>query len=126
MADLIERDALLKDIRSECPESETCISCDACINCIVNRQPAVNRWIPCSERLPEPGVPVLTFDGKYMRVERHIDWIDTDEGELKGEWWIDGTEGDNYDCVGLRDGAATHWMPLPSMPEPPESEEQHD
>lgn len=51
--DLIDRGALLKDLRSECPESDICISDVACIECIVIRQPAVNRWIPCSERSPE-------------------------------------------------------------------------
>lgn len=105
MADFIERDAVIW-ITAETGALET--------QRRVKELPAVNRWIPCSERLPEAGVPVLTFDGKYMRVERHIGWIDADGEELKGEWWIDGTEGDNYYCVGLRDGTATHWMPLPS------------
>ena len=55
MADLIDRDALWNDLRIECPESDVCNKCSPCIECIVNRQPAVNRWIPCSERMPENG-----------------------------------------------------------------------
>ena len=70
------------------------------------------RWISCNDRLPEVGVPVLTFDGQDIYVERHIRWIDTEDGKLKGDWWVDGIKGDNYNCVGLRDSAATHWMPL--------------
>lgn len=128
MGDMINRDHAAQAI-----EAYLCSQCDydidrgpECIACsyldgyeILKSVPAVNRWIPCSERLPEVDVPVLTYDGKYVMVERHIEWIDADGEELKGEWWIDGIEGDNYYCVGLRDGAATHWMPLP---EPPEKE----
>lgn len=71
-----------------------------------------SRWISCNERMPEVDVPVLTFDGHDIYVERHIGWIDADGEKLKGDWWIDGIKGDNYNCVELRDGAATHWMPL--------------
>ena len=28
----------------------------------INDIPAVNRWIPCSERMPEVGIPVLIYD----------------------------------------------------------------
>lgn len=41
MADLIERDALLNDLRSECPECEECTRSESCVECIINRQPAV-------------------------------------------------------------------------------------
>ena len=57
----IDADALLKDLRSECPESDVCSSHESCIECIVKRQPAVNRWIPCSERLPEENTQVLCY-----------------------------------------------------------------
>lgn len=59
MADLIERDALLKDLRSVCPESDVCFSHESCIDCIVNRQPAVNRWIAVEDALPEDRQRVL-------------------------------------------------------------------
>ena len=74
-------------------------------------------FIPCSERLPDVGVPVLTFDGQCFSVERRLEWIFiVEEGrELEGNWWIDGYDGDEYDPVGLRDGAAISWMPLPTI-----------
>ena len=55
MNDLIYRDALMKDLRGECPESEVCISGESCTYCIVRRQPAINRWISCDEKLPDDG-----------------------------------------------------------------------
>ena len=59
----------------------------------------VSDWIPCSERMPELGVEVLVMGGS-------ISWLD------KAYDWGDGVSfcEDNY-------GIATHWMPLPDMPE---------
>ncbi len=70
-------------------------------------------WIPCSERLPEVGEPVLTFDGGCICVERRIEFIETPDGQIEGEWWIDAYDGDEFDPIDLRDGTAIAWMPLP-------------
>ena len=98
MADLIDRDALMKDLRSDCPESDVCIAETSCIECIVGRQPALNRWIPCSERLPEENEPVLCYlrTGDFLIME------------LDGAWF----EGIHRYSL----NSVTHWMPL----EPPE------
>ena len=83
---------------------------------------SVNRWIPCSERLPDIDVPVLTWDGQYISVERRIEYFlynDEETGHIErqyGEYWIDGVEGDEENPIGLRDGTATYWMPLPEPP----------
>lgn len=103
MADLIDRDTLLKDLRNECPESDVCVSYESCIDCIVKRQPAVNRWIPCSERLPEPLQNVIICtDIKTVTVAwiNGNEWYfaDTGNGHIE-QWWLDDV---------------THWMPLPS------------
>lgn len=73
-------------------------------------------WIPCSERLPEYGVAVLTYDGHCFCVEKRIPTIRDDEGEpITGDWWVsddyDEYDGDYY--PNLRDGACIAWMPLP-------------
>ena len=102
MADLIERDALMKDLRSECPESDVCIAETSCIECIVGRQPAANRWIPCSERLPESFIYVLCAGRDGIGILRYI-----------GSKWLD-DEAHVYTTNEI-----THWMPLP---EPPEKE----
>lgn len=41
MADLIDLDALLKDLRSDCPESDVCIAETSCIECIIGIQPTI-------------------------------------------------------------------------------------
>lgn len=53
---------------------------------IINEQPKVGEWIPCSERLPEDNQAVLTCKNKHISIliwksERRI-WLET-----KGNWW---------------------------------------
>ena len=74
------------------------------------------QWIPCNERLPEYGQPVLTWDGTCYFVEKRIPVIRDDNGEpIEGGWWVsddyDEYESDYY--PNLRDGACVAWMPLP-------------
>lgn len=75
------------------------------------------RWIPCSERLPEYGVSVLTYDGNCYCVEKRIPYICDDHGEhLISDWWVsdDYDEADSDYYPNLRDGACIAWMPLPT------------
>lgn len=132
MADLIERDALIdymKQIYCERIESsrEKCsacvkgrwrgVECSACwVNdCIddIENAPAVNRWIPCSERFPEVGIDVLIFFPNWKENPIQVACLMYDGLA----WDICGEFNPAKDKV-------THWMPLPNIPEPPESEEQ--
>lgn len=60
----------------------------------------VGRWIKCSERMPDAGVPVLGFGHAnesttvYRTALRWYEYVDDE--------WIEGV---------------THWMPLPKPPE---------
>ena len=67
-----------------------------------------NRWIPCSERLPEKDEAVLIYAARH-RVTAFFDAV-------KGVFRL--TESDDLFYL---QSAVTHWKPLP---EPPESEVQ--
>jgi hypothetical protein len=67
----------------------------------IERLRAERRWISVSERLPEPGMPVLcAMPSGSVEVRR--------KREYAGfwEWW----DGD------IDEIAVTHWMPLPQPP----------
>jgi hypothetical protein len=60
------------------------------------------RWMPVSERLPEPNEPVLIYTAV---LGRHVASVDEE-----GEWFCD------YGGEWLFPDV-THWMPLPEPPE---------
>lgn len=68
------------------------------------------RWIPCSERMPEPGKILVTV-GKTVTISNGA-WL---YRSLEGKTRVPANYG-----AGL---TVTHWMPLP---EPPEEEEQNE
>lgn len=105
--DLIDRSTLLKDVRSECPECDVCTKSDACIDCIIKRQPTVNFWILTKDQLPDK-------PGRYLAyAERTIycNYNEIDDEEYRtnvlyfdGKEWSD-TESICYDVI--------RWMPIP-------------
>ena len=99
MADLIDRDALLQDMTHR---GGLGIG-DWHVFDVINEQPAVNRWIPCSERMPEQeGFYLVYFTFKDGTHATDITYINT-----------------AYISTGCLSRSITHWMPLP---EPPEKE----
>ena len=70
----------------------------------------VQKWIPCSERLPEAGMPVLIYGCRH-RVTAYYD-------NCKNLFRL--TENDNLYYIAEY---VTHWMPLP---EPPRKEDADD
>ena len=99
--DLIERDAVLHDLSTECSNAHEAKYYEAQVALtrakrIICDAPAVNRWIPCSERLPEQsGVYLAYFTFKDGTHATDIAYINT----------------------GCHLGSITHWMPLPEPPE---------
>lgn len=104
--DVIDRDAVLLDINEEIEANQEYPE-DKLIRkglriarkCIENAL-AVNRWIPCSERMPEQEVRILLFAAGEVYVGELTDikdLYDTDIGFMKS-------------------GHVTHWMPLPEPP----------
>ena len=112
MADLIDRDALLqdmgltdavkygnKDAEQQYRSYSTWMSYE--IADAIRDAPSVNRWIPCSERLPEVYEKVLTY---------------SDDGIIHDNFRLNLRDG----SVGWSQGwGITHWQP---RPEPPEME----
>ena len=79
-------------------------------------------WIHCKENMPVEMQTVLTWDGNAYALEKRLSVIRDDYGDtMEGDWWVsneyDEDESEYY--IGLREGTAVAWMPLP---EPPEGE----
>ena len=78
---------------------------------LIEEAPAVQRWIPVSERLPEYfGTFLVAIDEVHGENRVSVDAADFDPYEKS--WKTFG-----YFCAGFK---ITHWMPLP---EPPKEEE---
>lgn len=96
MSKLIYVDRLKKDILAlqDCYNGFSDTYDKACIIGVIEEQPTIEpqRWIPCSERLPEYGIEVVTVDKDGEYEINHI--IDEEDGE----WFWE---------------KAIAWMPLP-------------
>ena len=107
MADLIERDAVLAEIGefqirfNETGDSHERVAYASAEHCmlVIKAAPAVNRWIPCSERLPEKFEYVLCVGRDGMGILRYT-----------GATWLD------ENAIAYTMNEITHWMPLPDLP----------
>lgn len=138
--DCISRQAVEEMIKAEFPErgmweiegdTEKETVCEVCVDLMqkLSELPSVTpqptRWIPVSERPPEYGESVLTWDGNFYFVEKRIPCIRDENGEpILSDWWVsdDYDESESEYYPNLRDGACIAWMPLPE-PYKAESEE---
>lgn len=74
---------------------------------LVESQPKVGEWIPCSERLPEEEEPVLVQWEKY---DRHLNITIT----YLDVMWLDDAEEEVFETInGVPNGKVVAWMPLP-------------
>lgn len=120
MGDLIERDAALA--RIDCCLGNSLGGRKEFDNGLMQARkfvlstPTVNLWIPCSERLPgrfdSVLLAILSKNG-YGEPAYYVTI-----GGMKNGNEFESYTGDICECEKV-----THWMPLP---EPPESEVQHD
>ena len=87
---------------------------------VAQLEAAQPKWISVEERLPELNTTVLliahgwesqlVYIGKLEKVESEESWL-TGLVSKASEWTV-------YGFSYLREPIVTHWMPLPSMPEP--------
>lgn len=89
-------------------------------------------WIECTDRLPEPGMPVLVACGRHVLRAAHAPKFGLSEDQW-GEFLPDGGEYDadtdmtywpegwyewnqHEETHWMLDSNPTHWMPLPQAP----------
>jgi hypothetical protein len=106
MSDLIDRNFVLSEIEEEIgssreyPEDKLIDKGLRIARKLVAHAPAVNRWIPVEDALPEENVRCIVYtEGGGYGISRRM-----------------GRNLEKWNCFGLQ---VTHWMPLP---EPPEKE----
>lgn len=85
----------------------------------------IQRWIPCSERLPDVNMPVLVRSGSCntiaMRFHHQSTWLWCEDLN----WTICDEDSDHELHSAISQEAVTHWMPLPQpppLPAPPGQE----
>lgn len=135
MADLIDRDTAVKQIAEAQDKVSTGIEDVTYYRAIkiIRDAPTVNRWIPCSERLPEnnqrviftgydPDLYICCDDGSNNYIL--VGWYKAEQGRgkslgyksLRKGFYAENPKGTS---TRMHEDFVTHWMPLP---EPPESE----
>lgn len=103
MSDLIDKQSVVDIAMCYCPDDDgSCSKADADIRELldeIENLQAVNRWIPCSERLPE--------ENKVVLVSTTTGYVDF--AVLRwGKWFPDG-----YNGVAFPPNRITAWMPKP-------------
>ena len=101
MAELIERDALEPFYESGTDPNDTYADMTFIRAEHIENAPAVNRWIPCSERMPEVGIPVLIYDKHHKAF--FVAKLDEDYFGFSSNMWHHPAD-------------VPFWMPLPEPP----------
>lgn len=102
--------------------------------------PVVPEWVAVSEKMPEPGVPVLACYTNHLGNTRRIRafWTPANTTESGDDsdigvydeatdtyydpagWYECMDNWDEYSAIFVNEGEVTHWMPLPAAPKPKE------
>ena len=95
MKDTIYRQEAIEAARES---TKTSVLCSLRAERALNELPAAQRWIPCSERLPEEDTEVFIY--LFDRPDPYIAWVND------GRWHVEEFEIEKEDYP-------TAWMPLP-------------
>jgi hypothetical protein len=99
--DAISRDAVMKCFEKWQPYMATRIlGYEQELSQLPSVTPQQTRWIPCSERLPERDVNVLTYHRDVAFDYQYVSWIDDYSGKWAG-------------FIGNLSDEVLAWMPLP-------------
>jgi hypothetical protein len=110
--------------------------CAAIMDAYHSGHKVIGRWLTVSERMPEPGVPVLVYvqDESRPKWSRRLraSWSDGKSLEVSSEAVDEGVYDEENDCYWCPEGwyeeneyeethwrvdhEVTHWMPLPDPP----------
>ena len=104
---MIDENKLIKDIK-ECYTDE--FLAEYGFDKLVEAQPKVNEWIPCSKRLPEKDTRYLVTRYDYVTNTEFIDIL----------WYEKNIQWNGHQ---MGDYAVTAWMPLPKPYQEGEQEE---
>ncbi len=98
---LIDADKLYKYIDDEIYTTDKYAEVEDILDIIAEfAEETSNKWIPCSERLPERNESVLTYHRNVLFDYQYVSWIDDYSGK-----WVGFCESPSDEVLA--------WMPLP-------------
>lgn len=110
---LIDGDALKQTFCAECTHTLKCSDCDIDYH-FEKLAPTIQRWIPCSERLPEP--PCLIYDRNGIQLTQRMITIKIKTGEqmaFRGETIENFLNIYKIEQLLNEHNKVLAWMPLP-------------
>lgn len=126
---MIDEKKLIEDIEKEIEFAMKCNMPDIVagmrqIASVIEEQPKIGEWIPCSERLPEMHREDMEAEGEYYMISNPV--IVTDgqqiyiaeyEADMDYRYGWHSLDGEDYDNI-------IAWIPLPKPYRPEEESEQ--
>ena len=118
--DLINRDAVRRELNAQYAVARSTKNPDAVeqvlreVSEFVDSLPALNRWIPCSERLPEQGQKVIV---QFRYSNNTGTAISTAQRTYSGSWIVDAMRYADKERITIQ-----AWMLQPDAYEPPDIE----
>ena len=128
---MIDEKKLIEDIEKEIEFAMKCnmpamVAGMRQIASVIEEQPKIGEWIPCSERLPEMHREDMEAEGEYYMISNPV--IVTDgqqiyiaeyEEDMDYRYGWHSFDGEDYDNI-------IAWMPLPELYQPEKESEKNE